>query len=72
MLAINLEPELAKHLAQLAARNGRSVDELAQKAIERLVEDLEDIAAAEEVMRYHDPAKNITLDELRRDIGLDD
>jgi predicted DNA-binding protein len=71
MLAIDLEPELEKHFAELAKRSGRSVDYFARRAIERMIEDLEDIAAAEEALRDYDPSKNISLEELRRELGLD-
>ena len=71
MLSINLEPELERHLADLARRNGRPVDFLLQKAVERLIEDLEDIAAAEEALKDYDPSQNISLEELRRELGLD-
>lgn len=71
MLAINLEPEVEKHLADLARQNGHSVDYFVRRAIERMIEDLEDISAAEEVLRDYDPARNVTLDELRRELGLD-
>lgn len=72
MLAINLEPELEKHFAKLAKRSGHTVDDLAYKAIVRMVEDLEDIAAVELAMRDYDPAKNISLEEMRRELGLAD
>jgi predicted DNA-binding protein len=71
MLSINLEPKLEKHFTELARRNGRSVDYFAHKAIERMIEDLEDIAAAEEVLRDYDPSQNVSLEELRRELGLD-
>lgn len=70
MLAINLEPELEKHFAELAKRNGQTVDFFARRAIERMIEDLEDIASAEEALRDYDPSQNVTLAELRRELGL--
>lgn len=71
MLAINLEPELERQLAELASRNGKSVDEVVLRAIERLVEDLRDIALAEEALKDYNPAQNVSLEELRRELGLD-
>lgn len=72
MLAINLEPELERHLASLAERNGQTLDNLLHRAVERLIEDLEDLAAVEAAMKDYDPANNVSLEEVRRELGLED
>jgi predicted DNA-binding protein len=71
MLAINLEPELEKQVAELAKRNGYSLDAFVREAIARLVEDMEDIARAEEILRDYDPTKNVSLDDVKRRLGLE-
>jgi len=48
-MVINLPPEQEARLAALAAREGRNVDELAQEAISRLLDD--DARFAEAVKR---------------------
>jgi len=71
MLAIKLEPELEKHVAELAERNGFSLDGFVQEAIERMVEELRDIALLEETLKTYDPAKNISMEQMRRELGLE-
>ncbi|HEV2748720.1 MAG TPA: TraY domain-containing protein [Allosphingosinicella sp.] len=72
MLAVRLDSETERRLAELAARTGRSKSFYARAAIERHLEDLEDHFLAEEAMRTYDPSENITLAELKRLYGLDD
>jgi len=72
MLAIRLDKELEERLSEAAKRAGRTKTSFARKAIEEYIDDIEDIAAAEEAMRKHDPAKTISLAELRKELGLDD
>lgn len=72
MLAIRLDKELEERLSEAAKRAGRTKTSFARKAIEEYIEDIEDIAAAEEAMRQHDPSKTISLAELRKELGLDD
>ncbi|HKX78878.1 MAG TPA: hypothetical protein VJM34_10205 [Novosphingobium sp.] len=71
MLAINLEPDLEKQVSVLAERNGLSLDGFVREAIERMVEELEDIALLEETLKTYDPAKNISMEQMRRELGLD-
>ena len=72
MLAINLEPELEKLAREAAERNGHSLDAFVSEAIQRMIEDVEDIAAAEEILRDYDPSTNVSLEEVRRRLGLED
>ncbi len=72
MLEIHLEPELAQRLLAVAAQTGRSSDEIAQKAICELVEDLEDMAIAEAALK--NPGRRWTMEEIRSgaDLSVDD
>jgi predicted DNA-binding protein len=71
MLAINLEPELEKQIVELAERNGYSLDAFVQEAIARLVEDMGDAAKAEEILREYDPSTNVSLEDVKRRLGLE-
>jgi predicted DNA-binding protein len=72
MLAINLEPELERYLNEQAARSGQPVEQLVRDAIIAMLEDLEDIAAAEEALRNYDPSTNVSLAEVKHRLGLGD
>jgi RHH-type transcriptional regulator, rel operon repressor / antitoxin RelB len=71
MNAITIKPDLEKDAVKWAAASGQTLDAFVETAIARLVEDLEDIAAAEEALKDYDPAKNVSLEQLRRELGLD-
>lgn len=72
MLAIRLDKNLEARLTDAAKRAGRTKTAFARKAIEDYIEDIEDIAAAEEALRNHDPTKTISISQLRAELGLDD
>lgn len=72
MLAVRLDPDTDRRLAELAGRTGRTKSFYARAAIDRYLEDLEDHYLAEEAMKRYDPADNISLAELKRLYGLDD
>ena len=72
MLAIRLDKDLEARLTDAAKRAGRTKTAFARKAIEDYIEDIEDIAAAEEALRNHDPAKTISIAQLRAELGLED
>lgn len=71
MYQIAIKPELASELAEYAKRRGLTIDALFGEALERIIEDIDDIAAVEEALRDYDPAHNISHEQLRRDLGLD-
>ncbi|HEU4969250.1 type II toxin-antitoxin system RelB family antitoxin [Sphingomonas sp.] len=71
MLAIKLDPTTEERLEEFARKLGKSKDDLGREAIKRLMEDLEDYVLAEAGMRDFDPAKTTSLEELKRDLGLD-
>ncbi len=71
MLAIRLDKELEERLTAAAKRSGRTKTALARKAIEEYIEDLEDIALLEEALKNPDAGKTVSLEQMRRELGLD-
>jgi RHH-type rel operon transcriptional repressor/antitoxin RelB len=71
MLAVRLDPELEARLAAVAKRTGRSKSYYARQAILEKIEEMEDIADAEAILRDHDPSGNVSLAEVKRRLGLD-
>jgi len=72
MLAVRLDPDLEARLTAVAKRTGRSKSYYARKAIAEMIEELEDIALLEEALKDYDPSKNVPLDQVMRDLGLED
>ena len=72
MLAIKIDAATERRLADAARRIGQAPDALAAKALDAYLEDLEDYALAVEAMKDYDPKDNISLEELKRELGLDD
>jgi RHH-type transcriptional regulator, rel operon repressor / antitoxin RelB len=70
MLSINLDPEIEQRLKALSKRTGKTEAELARELVEYGMEDLEDITIAEE--RLANPGRTFTLEEVRKELGLDD
>jgi predicted DNA-binding protein len=71
MLQIRIDPALEARLAAVAKKTGESPDALAGKALLAYLEELEDYAAAVEAMKDYDPQATISLDEVKRQLGLD-
>lgn len=71
MLAIRLDKELEDRLASAAKRSRRTKTALARKAIEEYIDELEDIALLEEALADYDPSKNVSIELVRRELGLD-
>ncbi|MCW5646437.1 MAG: ribbon-helix-helix protein, CopG family [Sphingopyxis sp.] len=71
MLAIRLDKELEDRLAKAAKLSGRTKTALARKAIEEYIDELEDIALLEAALADYDPSKNISIEQMRRELGLD-
>jgi RHH-type rel operon transcriptional repressor/antitoxin RelB len=71
--AVRLPDELFERLNALAARTGRTATFYIREAIEEHIEELEDLYLAEDVLtrRQAGDDKTVTLDELSRDLGLD-
>jgi RHH-type rel operon transcriptional repressor/antitoxin RelB len=72
MLAVRLDPELEARLDAVAKRMGRSKSYLARQALLEHIEDLEDLALVEEALRDPDYGKRVSLEQVKRDLGLDD
>ena len=70
MISIDLDPEIEQRLKKVASRTGKTEAELAQELVKYGIEDLEDISIAEE--RLANPGQTFTLEEVRKELGLDD
>ena len=74
MLALRLPPEIEKRLDDLARRTGRSKSFYAREAILEHLDNLEDVYLA--AQRLEDlragRSRTYTLDEVERDLGLED
>jgi RHH-type rel operon transcriptional repressor/antitoxin RelB len=70
MFAIRLPEQLEERLESLAKRTGRTKTFYAKKAIEQIVEDMEDYLFAEKRLRENNPSA--TLSEVGKRLGLDD
>lgn len=71
MDALNLDPELEARLTAIVAETGKTKVFHIEAALADYLDDLEDQALAEEGMRDYDPAQNVLLDVVKRDLGLD-
>jgi RHH-type rel operon transcriptional repressor/antitoxin RelB len=71
--AVRLPDELHDRLTALAARAGRTATFYIRQAVEAHIEELEDIYLSEQLLarRQAGDDKTLTLDELSRDLGLD-
>ncbi len=68
MLAIRLDAELEKRLADLAAKTGRTKTFYARAAIEAHLEELEDYFLAEERAANFQPEKAVSLESLKAEL----
>ena len=72
MLALRLDDELEKRIADLATRQGRNKSALVREALIRYMEDQEDIEMAEAVLKNQSGKPTYSLEEVRRELGLED
>ena len=72
MLAVRLDPDLEARLDAVARRTGRSKSYYAREALLEKIEELEDLALLEEALKDPDYGKRISLEEMKRELGLDD
>ena len=70
MLALRLDDELEKRVADLATRQGRNKSALVREALIRYMEDQEDIMLAEAALRNLGDGKTLSHEEARRALGL--
>ena len=71
MLMIKLDPDVEKEVAELAARNGVSVDALVRQALIEKLEEAEDVALLEEALRDPEAGQRVSLEQVKRELGLD-
>lgn len=69
MLGVRLEPEIEKRLERLAKKTGRTKSYYAKEAIRQYIDDREDSLLADEILSRNEPT--FTLEEVRRELGLD-
>lgn len=70
MLNIKLDPKTERQVVDLAERNGVPLEDYLRALVERALEDMEDVADAEAVLRDYDPATNIAFNDVKRRFGL--
>jgi RHH-type transcriptional regulator, rel operon repressor / antitoxin RelB len=72
--AVLLPDEVFDRLQALAARTGRTPESFVREAVEEHLEDLEDIHLAEQALdrRNRGESRSYSLDEVGRELGLDD
>lgn len=71
MLEANIHPVIERKALALATRNGVTLDALIEEALVRLLEDEADEAALAEALRDYDASKNVSMEQMRRELGLD-
>lgn len=71
-LLVRLPKELADELDQLARETGRSKSDCARQAIIEFLEDRADYRHATAVLERDKGEPNLTLEQAKRELGLDD
>jgi RHH-type transcriptional regulator, rel operon repressor / antitoxin RelB len=71
-LALRLPEDLAAELGRLAKETGRSKSYYARQAIIEFLEDRADYLRAVAVLERERGQPNLTLQEVKRELGLDD
>jgi RHH-type transcriptional regulator, rel operon repressor / antitoxin RelB len=71
-LAVRLPQEVAAELEQLARETGRSKSYYARQAIIEFLEDRADYLRAVAILERERGQPNLTLEEVKRELGLDD
>jgi predicted DNA-binding protein len=72
MLQVALDPELERHLSDIAARLGEAPEDLARKALRAYLEDLEDYALAVQAWNDYEPGTSMSSEEMLRELGVAD
>jgi RHH-type transcriptional regulator, rel operon repressor / antitoxin RelB len=71
-IMVRLPRELADELDQLARETGRSKSDCARQAIIEFLEDRADYSHAMIVLERDKGEPNLTLEQAKRELGLDD
>jgi len=69
MATIQIPDDLASQIERGAQRAGESYDAFLREAVLSRLEDLEDVAIAQEHLLH--PDETLSLDELKKNLGLD-
>ena len=72
ILALRLPEDVAAELDRLAGETGRSKSYYARQAITEFLEDRADYLRAVAVLERERGQPNVTLQEVKRELGLDD
>ena len=74
MLALRLPPDIEKRLEALARKTGRTKSFYGREAILRHLDDLEDMYLAERILDRikSNKERTFTIDEVERELGLED
>ncbi len=72
MITIDLPPDLESQLAHAARESGKNREEWARDIIMEYLEDMRDLREAEKIMRNHDPAKVLSLEQMMALYGMED
>jgi predicted DNA-binding protein len=70
MATIQIPDELASQIAHGAQSAGETSDAFLREAVLSRLEDMQDVAIAKEHLLH--PSDTISLDELKKNLGLDD
>jgi RHH-type rel operon transcriptional repressor/antitoxin RelB len=68
MLAVRLDKDLDRRLTKLAKESKFSKSHYVRQALERYIEDLEDISIA--VYRLNHPCERIPIEEVMKEMGI--
>ena len=72
MIELRIDAQMERRLASVARERGETLDEVALKALETYLEDAEDYARAVAAWNQRDPSQSISLEQARRELGLND
>ena len=70
MATIQIPAEIESQFEAFAHSTGESTNDLVRKALLSYLEDMQDVAAAKEHLLH--PNDTISLNEMKRNLGLDD
>lgn len=72
MITLDLSPEIESRIARIAENWGRDPSAILAEAVEHVLEDAEDIAAAEQSYREYldDPSSAVPFSVIRAELGL--
>ena len=69
-MAVQITAEIESRIDALADRTGESRDDLVREALLAYLEDMDDVAIAREHLIH--PDETLSLQEMKKNLGLDD